>query len=135
LWAAARAQWHCQKAIQLAFALEEDILRKPAVILANTAATGATHTEVEADPDPEVEPELGADPELGAEAVRKAPRLELAFPVGLPEGLPEAPDNTAQEEQGLAGERLPLRRDCCSQCVPQWTVTRQMPHPDEAAVR
>jgi hypothetical protein len=50
LLAAARAQWHHHKAIQLAFALalEEDILHKPAVVLlANTAATEATHTEVE----------------------------------------------------------------------------------------
>jgi hypothetical protein len=112
-WVAARAQWHYHKAMQLAFALEEDIPRKPAVLLANTAATGATpHTEVE------LGAEAGADPE----AVRKAPSLELASLAGLP----WAPDNTGQEEQGLVAERLllALRRDCCSMCV----VTRQMPN-------
>jgi hypothetical protein len=61
--AAARAQWHHRhKALQYAFAivlvlvlaLEEDILRKPAgVLLANTAATGVIHTEVDADADAE----------------------------------------------------------------------------------
>jgi hypothetical protein len=91
-------------AIQLALAfvaaLEEDILRKPpAVLLAHTAAPEVTHTE--------------ADPEPGA--VRKAPRLE--------------PDTAEQEAP--AGERLPLQRDwdCCSQCVPRWTETIQMPNP------
>jgi hypothetical protein len=59
------------------------------VLLANTAAT---HADADADADADAEAEAEADPD--PEAVHKAPRLEMAFPVGLP----KAPDNAAQEE-------------------------------------